>query len=125
VTVEVRAAGGVVIRDGNVLLVHRPEYGDWSFPKGKLDPGESWEEAALREVEEEAGLRCELGEEVGRTHYRDSSGREKEVRYYRMEPEGEAFAQNEVDAVRWVPLEEAGSLLSYDRDRELLAGLDG
>ena len=60
---EVKASGGVVWRrdgDGSrqVVVVHRPRYDDWSLPKGKLDPGESWEEAALREVEEEVGLRC-------------------------------------------------------------------
>ena len=58
---EIRAAGGVVVRRRRVLLVHRPRYDDWTLPKGKLDPGESWEEAALREVEEEASLRCRLG----------------------------------------------------------------
>jgi len=117
---EVRAAGGVVLRDGAVLLVHRPEYDDWSLPKGKLDPGETWEDAARREVEEETGLDCEPGEEAGRTFYTDSRGRSKEVRYYRMEPEGEAVARNEVDEVRWVSLEEAATLLSYERDRELV-----
>jgi 8-oxo-dGTP diphosphatase len=119
----VRSAGGVVVRDGSVLLVHRPAYGDWTLPKGKLDPGESWEDAALREVEEETGLRCEVGAEAGRTFYVDSRGRDKEVRYYRMDPVGEAFAQNEVDEVRWVPLDDAPNVLSYGRDVELLAGL--
>ena len=117
---EVRAAGGVVVRDGAVLVVHRPQYDDWTLPKGKLDPGESWEEAALREVEEETGLTCELGEELGRTFYTDSHGRDKEVRYFRMESDGEPSAQNEVDEVRWVPLLEARALLSYDRDRDLI-----
>ncbi|HEX4521734.1 MAG TPA: NUDIX hydrolase [Gaiellaceae bacterium] len=116
----VRAAGGVVLRNGCVLLVHRPAYDDWTLPKGKLDAGESWQEAARREVEEETGLRCEPGDEIGRTHYTDSRGREKEVRYYRMEPSGEPFAQNEVDEVRWVPLDDAPALLSYPRDVELL-----
>jgi 8-oxo-dGTP diphosphatase len=120
---DVRAAGGVVLRGDAVLLVHRPEYDDWSLPKGKLDPGESWEDAARREVEEETGLDCEPGEEVGRTFYTDSQGRSKEVRYFRMEPRGEAQAQNEIDEVRWVALEDAGAVLSYDRDRDLLGGL--
>jgi 8-oxo-dGTP diphosphatase len=120
---DVRAAGGVVLRDGCVLLVHRPAYDDWTLPKGKLDAGESWQQAARREVEEETGLRCELGDEVGRTHYMDSRGREKEVRYYLMEPVGEPFAQNEVDEVRWVLLDEAPGLLSYPRDVELLGRL--
>jgi len=115
----VRAAGGILVRDGAVLLVHRPKYDDWSFPKGKLEEGESWEDAAVREVEEETGLRCELGEEVGRTHYVVLQG-PKEVRYFAMSCDGDARAQNEVDEVRWVPLDEARALLSEDRDRELL-----
>jgi len=119
----IRAAGGVIVRDGRVLLVHRSRYDDWSLPKGKLDPGESWQEAARREVEEETGLRCGAGEELGRTFYVDSRGRDKEVRYYLMEGDGEASAQNEVDEVRWVPVEEAGGLLSYGRDTELLGRL--
>jgi 8-oxo-dGTP diphosphatase len=119
----VRAAGGVVRRDGLVLLVHRAEYDDWSLPKGKLVDGESWEEGALREVEEETGLRCELGEEAGRTRYVDSRGRNKEVRYFLMTSGDEAAAQNEIDAVRWVTPEEADGLLSYARDRALLSSL--
>ena len=85
----VRAAGGLVLRDGAVLIVHRAEYDDWTLPKGKLDPGESWEQAARREVEEETGLDCEPGEEIGRTHYVDARGRDKEVRYYRDGADGE------------------------------------
>jgi 8-oxo-dGTP diphosphatase len=119
----VRAAGGVVVRDGRVLLIHRPQYGDWTLPKGKLEDGEEWEDAALREVEEETGLRCELGDEVGRTRYVDSRGRNKEVRYYRMTGGGEPTAQNEVDEVRWAPLDGAIEQLSYERDRELLRRL--
>jgi 8-oxo-dGTP diphosphatase len=115
----IEAAGGVIIRDGSVLLVHRPRHQDWSLPKGKLEPGETWEEAALREVEEETGLGCTLGEEVGRTHYFVEE-ESKEVRYFRMSAEGEARAQNEVDEVRWVPLGEAGALLTHEHDRELL-----
>ena len=122
-TAEVRAAGGVVVRDGRVLLVHRPRYDDWTLPKGKLEAGESWQEAARRELEEETGLRGEPGEEAGRTFYLDSRGREKEVRYYRMTAEGEPFPQNEVDEVRWVALAEAPGLLSYSHDRELVGGL--
>jgi 8-oxo-dGTP diphosphatase len=122
-TPEVRAAGGIVIRDGRVLLVHRPQYGDWSIPKGKLEDGESWEEAAIREVAEETGLRCELGPEVGRTYYLDSRGRAKEVRYFRMTADGEPQAQNEIDELRWVPLDDAPEVLSYERDAELLSTL--
>jgi 8-oxo-dGTP diphosphatase len=119
----VRAAGGVVVRDRLVLLVHRPEYDDWSLPKGKLYEDESWEEGALREVEEETGLRCELGEPAGVTRYVDSRGRNKEVRYFLMASDDEPQAQHEVDEVRWVTPEEADGLLTYQRDRGLLSGL--
>jgi 8-oxo-dGTP diphosphatase len=115
----IRAAGGIVERDGRVLLVHRPEHDDWSLPKGKLEDGETWEGAALREVEEETGLVCELGTEAGRVHYDVPEGA-KEVRYYRMTSGGEPRAQNEVDEVRWATLAEAESLLTHERDRELL-----
>jgi 8-oxo-dGTP diphosphatase len=115
----VRAAGGVVVQDGRVLLVHRAKYDDWSFPKGKLEDGETWEEGALREVEEETGLRCEIGDEVGRTNYAVAAG-PKEVRYYRMSCDGEPRARNEVDEVRWVTPAEARTLLTHHRDRALL-----
>jgi 8-oxo-dGTP pyrophosphatase MutT (NUDIX family) len=113
-----RAAGGIVLRDGCVLVVHRPRYDDWSLPKGKLRLGETWEEAALREVEEETGLRCELGDFVGATRYGL-----KEVRYYRMTCDEEPRPQNEVDEVRWLPLAEATQLLTYARDVELIRRL--
>ncbi len=122
---EVKASGGVVCRRGEngleVALVHRPRYDDWSFPKGKLDRGESWEAGALREVEEEIGLRCALGEELSPTAYRDNKGRAKVVRYWLMEPIDGTFVPNdEVDEMRWLSVGAAGELLSYDRDRELL-----
>jgi 8-oxo-dGTP diphosphatase len=119
---RVEAAGGVVVRDGEILLVHRPRYDDWTLPKGKLDPGESFEDAALREVEEETGLRCRLVRELPSAEYR-ASGRPKLVRYWLMEPEGDAsFVPNdETDAIRWLPAQEALALLTYDRDRDVLA----
>jgi 8-oxo-dGTP diphosphatase len=117
-----RAAGGLVVRDGRVLLVHRGKYDDWAPPKGKLHKGETWEDAALREVEEETGLRCALGEYVGSTHYPMLEGT-KEVRYFLMSADGEPRAQNEIDEVRWVALDDADALLSYDYDRELLKRL--
>jgi 8-oxo-dGTP pyrophosphatase MutT (NUDIX family) len=119
----IRAAGGIIVREGCVLLVHRPAYDDWSLPKGKLEDDESWEDGALREVEEETGLACELGEEAGRTRYVDAGGRSKEVRYFRMTGGGEPEARNEVDAVRWVPLDEAAGVLTYRRDADLLGRL--
>jgi 8-oxo-dGTP diphosphatase len=123
---EVKAAGGVVWRRaaGGALLfavVHRPRYDDWSLPKGKLDAGESYEDGALREIEEEIGLRCTLGAELPSTSYRDNKGRFKLVRYWLMEPgEGEFAANNEVDEVRWLRPDEATPLLSYPRDAAVL-----
>jgi 8-oxo-dGTP diphosphatase len=118
----VRAAGGVVSRNGHVVLVHRPKYDDWSFPKGKAEPGESDEDCALREVSEETGLRCRLGDELASSEYVDARGRPKRVRWWRMEPVADdGFSPNdEVDELRWVTPEEASSLLSYTRDRVLL-----
>jgi 8-oxo-dGTP diphosphatase len=115
-----RAAGGLVVRDGRVLLVHRPKYDDWAFPKGKLEAGESWEDAAAREVEEETGLRCEVGAYIGSTRYPVREGT-KEVRYFRMETDADPRARNEIDELRWAGPDEARALLSYDYDRELLA----
>ena len=124
----VRAAGGLVFRDGDggpeVLVVHRPAYRDWTFPKGKADPGETDEECALREVEEETGLRCTLGSELPSTEYADARGRWKRVRYWEMRVEsGELRFEHEVDAARWLPPAEAVGLLTYERDVELLRGL--
>jgi 8-oxo-dGTP diphosphatase len=117
---EVKAAGGVVRRDGRIAVVHRPRYDDWSLPKGKLDPGETWEEAALREVREETGLECSLGEELSSTSYFDRKGRSKLVRYWLMDPVGGEFAPNdEVDELRWLTPAEAAALLTYPRDKEL------
>jgi 8-oxo-dGTP diphosphatase len=123
----VRAAGGIVVRRSllghlEVALVHRPARVDWSFPKGKLEPDESFEEAALREVEEETGYRCSLSLFIGHTEYRDRKDRPKVVAYWIMVVDGGAFRPNdEVDELRWLDLAAASDLLSYERDRELLA----
>lgn len=125
----VRAAGGIVVRRGadgspEVLLVHRPAYDDWTFPKGKADPGESDERCALREVEEETGLRCRIEHPSGEARYVDSKGRPKVVRYFVMRPvAGELTFLHEVDDARWLRLPAAAELLTYPHDRELLHGL--
>jgi 8-oxo-dGTP diphosphatase len=120
----VRAAGGVVEDNGRVLLVHRPQYDDWTFPKGKAQEDESDEACALREVEEETGLRCELGDELPSTSYVDSKGRPKRVRYWRMRPVAGAFTpHDEVDELAWLPPLEAREKLSYVRDLTLLDAL--
>ena len=107
-----------------VLLVHRPKYDDWTLPKGKNAPGESDEAAALREVEEETGLRCQLLYELPSSRYRDARGRRKIVRYWAMRPLGGEFVpQAEVDEVRWLPLAEAEPALSYERDRAVLRAI--
>jgi 8-oxo-dGTP diphosphatase len=121
---EVKAAGGVVRRPAGagveLAVVHRPRYDDWSFPKGKLDPGEGWEAAALREVQEETGLRCRLLHELPSAGYTDRKGRPKAVRYWLMEADGGDFAPNdEVDELRWLAPQEAERVLSYPHDVEL------
>jgi 8-oxo-dGTP diphosphatase len=125
---EVKAAGGVVWRRGpggiEVAVVHRPHRSDWSLPKGKLDPGEKWEEAALREVREEIGLRCRLGRELSPTSYLDQKGRRKVVRYWLMEPEDGEFEPNrEVDELRWLIPSAAADLLTYPHDKALVREL--
>lgn len=144
----VRAAGGVVWRrvptGAQIVLVHRPKYDDWAFPKGKLEPGETDEQAALREVREETGLSCRLGIELPSTTYTDGQGRPKIVRYWTMtvlpaaqEPgtpggpapaggEGQAGAglsltpepkaSHEIDEAGWVPVAEVRGRLTYPRD---------
>jgi 8-oxo-dGTP diphosphatase len=120
----IRACGGLIVRDGRVAVVHRPKYDDWSLPKGKAKPNESDEDCARREIEEETGLRVDLGEELASTKYLDAQRRPKRVRWWRMTPlSGEFTPSAEVDDLRWLTPEEAQELLTYPRDRELLESL--
>ena len=124
----VQAAGGLVVRrhhgELHVVVVHRPVQQDWSFPKGKLEQGESLELAALREVREETGMACRLLRFVGHTEYVDRKGRPKAVAYWVMAAETGFFTPNEeVDELRWLTLEVASRTISYTRDRELVAVL--
>ena len=126
---EIAAAGVVVSRKGpDVLLVHRPKYDDWSFPKGKLDPGEHVTTAAVREVAEETGLDVRLGLPLTTQHYtvRNGQSREKAVTYWAGHVVGgddvSRYQPNvEIDDVEWVPLSKAADWLTYSRDRETLA----
>ncbi len=123
---HVQAAGGIVRRSGRagqleVAVVHRPKRADWSLPKGKAEQGERAEETALREVQEEIGLRCRLEQELGSVRYRDRRGRPKVVRYWAMTPLSGEFAVNEeVDELRWLTVADAVALLTHKRDRRLV-----
>jgi 8-oxo-(d)GTP phosphatase len=123
---DVLAAGAVVIRKGRqVVLVHRPAYDDWSFPKGKLDRGEHATVAAVREVAEETGLHVRLGRALSGQRY-PNGPRMKHVAYWQGwvvgdDDVGGYLVNHEIDEVVWVPLDEADQLLTYPRDRETLA----
>jgi 8-oxo-dGTP diphosphatase len=138
----VRAAGGAVWRRApagvDVVLVHRPAYDDWALPKGKLEPGETDEQAALREVREETGLACKLGADLPSTTYADGQGRPKVVRYWAMtvvpgtvdlqlaaelQLTPEPKARHEIDQACWTPLAEARRRLTYPRDVVVLDAL--
>ena len=128
----VRAAGAVLRRqretgDYEYAVVHRLRYDDWSLPKGKVDPGESDEQAALREVEEETGVRGELGQELGTVRYTDRKRRPKQVRYWLMDTardRSEFVPNQEIDDLRWYSAADAGKLLSYEHDRKLIANAE-
>ncbi|WP_341770332.1 NUDIX hydrolase [Aeromicrobium phragmitis] len=118
-------AGGIVLaeRAGRLLtaVVHRPRHDDWSFPKGKVDPGESLRRTAVREVWEETGLHCRLGDYLGLVSGGLTDGSPKPTHYWLMDVlhEDTFVAGSEIDALRWVDLTAALGLLTHPRDREL------
>jgi 8-oxo-dGTP diphosphatase len=123
---DVHAAGGVIFRgaetDVELVIVHRPRYDDWTFPKGKAESGETDEQTAHREVLEETGFDCELGEELPSVTYRDHKNRSKIVRYWEMTIRSGVFeANDEVDILEWVSAAEAGERLTYDHDVDVLS----
>ncbi|MGZ4764052.1 MAG: NUDIX hydrolase [Ilumatobacteraceae bacterium] len=125
----IEAAGGVVWRTTRkgqleIVIVHRPRQRDWSLPKGKVRRRESALDCALREVREETGLRCSVGDELPEASYEDRQGRPKRVRYWaRQELAGQFRRNREVDEIRWVRFERAGEALTYERDLVVVAGL--
>jgi 8-oxo-dGTP pyrophosphatase MutT (NUDIX family) len=122
----IRAAGGVVCRNGpsdetEIAIIHRPVYDDWTLPKGKVEPNETPEDCALREVREETGLKCELLRPLGCTAYVDRRGRDKMACYWVMQVLGGRFrAGIEVDKLVWLPVDQAVKRLTYPRDKTLL-----
>jgi 8-oxo-dGTP pyrophosphatase MutT (NUDIX family)/phosphohistidine phosphatase SixA len=128
----IQAAGGVVWRVGEganggqmeVAIIHRPRYDDWSLPKGKLAPGESHLEGAIREVHEETGYRVQPGRSLGEVRYLKNSrgaAREKVVHYWAMKAVGGAFSPNrEVDEMRWLSIDDARETITRNLDRDVL-----
>lgn len=118
----IRAAGGVVRRDGLIAVVHRPQHGDWSLPKGKLEPGEDEATAAVREVREETGRDAVIEQDLGTVSYEVASGRPKTVRWYLMRASSDATdLADDVDTVRWLAPENVEEILTYATDRDVLA----
>ncbi|MFG1700933.1 NUDIX domain-containing protein [Nonomuraea sp. NPDC049309] len=124
----IRAAGAVIVRgsgdDAEVAVIYRPRYDDWTFPKGKLEPGEHVVAAAVREVREETGLTVTLGRPLPTVFYRPG-GRLKRVDYWvaRVAADAGFTPGDEVGELRWVPIGEAERLLSYSWDTPLLPAL--
>jgi len=128
---QILAAGGIIIDESSdsrrVLLVHRPQYDDWTFPKGKLDRGETVEEAAVREVREETGLKCRIIRKLAEARYLSRKRHKgplipKVVHYFLMERSSRRIKVpgDEVDLALWVDLNEASQKLTYAQDKKLL-----
>jgi ADP-ribose pyrophosphatase YjhB (NUDIX family) len=121
----IQAAGGLIWRntaEGKELaIIHRPQKDDWTLPKGKLKPGESWKQAALRDVREETGCEVEITDFAGCVSYIPKII-PKIVLYWDMKLVGECHfqANKEVDQLRWLKIDEALTLLDYQDERELI-----
>jgi 8-oxo-dGTP diphosphatase len=126
----IKAAGGVVCRVGpsdetEIAVIHRPAYDDWTLPKGKVEPDETAEDCALREVREETGFKCELVRPLGCTAYVDRRGRDKVACYWVMEVRSGRFRPGiEVDKLVWLPVAQAVKRLTYGRDKTLVVQQD-
>lgn len=125
----INAAGALIWRRNQskleVLIIHRPHYDDWSWPKGKQDAGETLPETAVREVREEVGLQVTLGAPLAMTTYK-VRGKNKEVYYWAAELPFGAHAQAdeaEVDELRWVSPKQARSMLTNSTDQQPLKAL--
>jgi 8-oxo-dGTP pyrophosphatase MutT (NUDIX family) len=133
------SAGALVwrVRDGDlqVLAVHRPRYNDWSWPKGKLDKGETLPQCAIREVAEETGKQVSLGQPLPSLRYPIASGKQKVVRYWaaqvsssdskavKARPPVKAASKNEIDRTRWLTVREARKLITFSDDLRPLEAL--
>jgi 8-oxo-(d)GTP phosphatase len=112
-----------------VALIHRARYDDWSWPKGKVDPGETLPETAVREIAEETGLKVKLGLRLGIIKYKLPNGADKEVHYWAARVSDSVLAKSkfvpseEVAKVDWIKATEAGKLLTYEHDQEVLSRL--
>lgn len=124
------AAGAICWREEKgrllVAVIHRARYNDWGWPKGKVDPGETLPETAVREIKEETGLSIKLGVKLGEQNYKLSNGKDKVVHYWAAKVTKPALKatkfkpSEEVAKVDWLTPEEAETLLSYDHDKEFL-----
>ena len=126
----IQAAGGVLLRKASsgdeVMLVHRKRYGDWTLPKGKLKPGETFDAAAVREVQEETGCRVELGRYLGALGY-EVTGTPKVVLFWQMSGNEQNLPTDheEVQEAAWLPVQDALAQLSHDQEREFLSRVIG
>ena len=121
----IQAAGGLLWRESDgakqIALIHRPRYNDWALPKGKLEKGEEWETAALREIEEETGCKAQLGSFAGAVSYNVGDS-PKVVLFWNMVLIGDCkfVPSEEVDQLIWASVEKALEILQYPSDKNIL-----